>query len=127
MFDRKVTQAMAEGELLQFLTMGPALCGQAAECGLDSFQIMAGALEGQAVEAKLLSLYDNQIDRKKDHGGGIFRDRLAGKDTVNPISFGRRWHKAELTSPVCRVKSGAGIYPGKTPAAFFLFRKKSNR
>ncbi len=54
-FDRRVTQAMAEGDFLQFLTMDPVLCERAAECGLRSFQIMAGALDGLAVEAKLLS------------------------------------------------------------------------
>jgi len=54
-FDRRVTQAMAEGDFLQFLTMDPALCEGAAECGLRSFQIMAGALDGLAVDAKFLS------------------------------------------------------------------------
>ena len=54
-FDRQVTEAMAAGDFLRFLTMDPALCDRAAECGLRSFQIMAGALDGQAVETKLLS------------------------------------------------------------------------
>ena len=54
-FDRQITGAMAEGDFLRFLTMDPALCDRAAECGLRSFQIMAGALDGQAVESKLLS------------------------------------------------------------------------
>lgn len=54
-FDRRVTQAMEDGDFLRFLTMDPALCEQAAECGLRSFQIMAGALDGLAVEAELLS------------------------------------------------------------------------
>ena len=54
-FDRQVTEAMAAGDFLRFLTMDPALCERAAECGLRSFQIMAGALDGQAVESKLLS------------------------------------------------------------------------
>ena len=54
-FDRQITEAMAAGDFLHFLTMDPALCERAAECGLRSFQIMAGALDGQAVESKLLS------------------------------------------------------------------------
>ena len=54
-FDRLATQAMADGDFLQFLTMDPGLCDRAAECGLRSFQIMAGALDGLAVDAKLLS------------------------------------------------------------------------
>ncbi len=54
-FDRRVTAAMASGDFLQFLTMDPALCDRAAECGLRSFQIMAGALDGLGVEPELLS------------------------------------------------------------------------
>ena len=54
-FDRRVTQAMADSDFLQFLTMDPGLCDRAAECGLRSFQIMAGSLDGLAVDAKLLS------------------------------------------------------------------------
>lgn len=54
-FDKTVTQAMASGDFLQFLTMDTSLCQRAAECGLRSFQIMAGALDGLAVEPQLLS------------------------------------------------------------------------
>lgn len=54
-FDEAVTQTMASGDFLQFLTMNPALCERAAECGLRSFQMMAGALDGQAVQLQLLS------------------------------------------------------------------------
>ena len=54
-FDHQITEAMAEGDFLQFLTTDPAFCDRAAECGLRSFQIMAGALDGLDVEAKLLS------------------------------------------------------------------------
>ena len=54
-FDRQVTRAMESGNFLRFLTMDPALCGRAAECGLRSFQIMAGALDGLAVKPELLS------------------------------------------------------------------------
>ena len=54
-FDEAVTQTMASGDFLQFLTMNPALCERAAECGLRSFQMMAGALDGQTVQPQLLS------------------------------------------------------------------------
>ncbi len=54
-FDEQVTAAMASGDFLRFLTMDASLCGRAAECGLRSFQIMAGALDGLAVEPELLS------------------------------------------------------------------------
>ena len=54
-FDEAVTQTMASGDFLQFLTMDPGLCDRAAECGLRSFQMMAGALDGLAVHPQLLS------------------------------------------------------------------------
>ena len=54
-YDEQVTAAMASGDFLRFLTMDEGLCDRAAECGQRSFQIMAGALDGLAVEAKLLS------------------------------------------------------------------------
>ena len=54
-FDQQATDAMASGDFLRFLTMDGALCDQAAECGLRSFQIMAGALDGLAVSPALLS------------------------------------------------------------------------
>lgn len=54
-FDRRVTAAMESGDFLQFLTMDPALCDRAAECGLRSFQMMAGALDGLGVKPELLS------------------------------------------------------------------------
>ena len=58
-FDEEVTAAMASGDFLRFLTMDPRLCERAAECGLRSFQIMAGALDGLSVKAELLSHQGN--------------------------------------------------------------------
>lgn len=57
-FDEAVTAAMASGDFLKFLTMDPTLCERAAECGLRSFQIMAGALDGLGVAPRLLSHED---------------------------------------------------------------------
>lgn len=54
-FDQEVTEAMAAGDFLRFLTMDPALCTHAAECGLRAFQMMAGALDGLSVAPRLLS------------------------------------------------------------------------
>lgn len=57
-FEEAVTHTMATGHFLDFLTMDPDLCAGAAECGLRSFQIMAGALDGLAVAPRLLSHED---------------------------------------------------------------------
>jgi len=54
-FDRKITSAMAKGDFLEFLSMPSSLCEKAGECGLRSFQIMSGALDGLFVEPELLS------------------------------------------------------------------------
>lgn len=54
-FDRLVTEAMAAGDFLTFLQLKDDFCSAAAQCGLGAFQIMAGALDGQAVHAHLLS------------------------------------------------------------------------
>ena len=54
-FDEAVTKAMAAGDFLSFLTMDAGLCSRAAECGLRSLQMMAGALDGLAVSPRLLS------------------------------------------------------------------------
>lgn len=54
-FDDAVTKTMANGHFLDFLTMDLALCERAAECGLRAFQMMAGALDGLAVQPELLS------------------------------------------------------------------------
>jgi len=57
-FDRQVTAAMASGDFLRFLEFEPNFCDAAAECGLRSFIIMAGALDGKAVAPDFLSYED---------------------------------------------------------------------
>lgn len=54
-YDRQITEVMASGDFLRLLQMDERLCDRAAECGQRSFQIMAGALDGLAVRAELLS------------------------------------------------------------------------
>lgn len=54
-FDREVTEAMAAGDFLRFLNFDGEFCDVAGECGLRSFQIMAGAFDGMAVNPEFLS------------------------------------------------------------------------
>lgn len=54
-FDREVTEAMESGDFLKFLSLPEEFCEAAGECGLRSFQIMAGALDGHTVASRLLS------------------------------------------------------------------------
>lgn len=53
--DVQITDALKTGDFLALLNINPALAEQGAECGLRSFIMMAGALDGHAVDAKLLS------------------------------------------------------------------------
>ena len=54
-FDSELTKAISEGDFLRFMTFDEDFAEAAAECGLRSFIIMAGALDGKAVNPKLLS------------------------------------------------------------------------
>lgn len=54
-FDAQVTKAMVEGDFIKFLQFDEDFCEAAAECGLRSFIIMTGALDGKAVKPRLLS------------------------------------------------------------------------
>lgn len=55
LFDQQITEAMSKGDFLNFLGYSESFCEEAAECGLRSFIIMAGALDGKTVDANLLS------------------------------------------------------------------------
>ncbi|NLK28687.1 MAG: AmmeMemoRadiSam system protein A [Clostridiales bacterium] len=54
-FDREITQAMKQSDFLTFMEFHPDFYEAAAECGLRSFIIMAGALDGKSVKANFLS------------------------------------------------------------------------
>ena len=54
-FDKEVTAAMDRGDFMKFLSFKEEFCEAAGECGLRSFIIMAGALDGKDVESELLS------------------------------------------------------------------------
>ncbi|MBQ5419682.1 MAG: AmmeMemoRadiSam system protein A [Selenomonas sp.] len=55
-FDKRMGECFAQGDFLKLLTTPAELADSAAECGLRSFWIMAGALDRQQVKARLLSL-----------------------------------------------------------------------
>ncbi len=54
-FDQELTSALISGDFLQLLSFRSDYCESAAECGLRSFIIMAGAISGKAVKPELLS------------------------------------------------------------------------
>ena len=54
-FDQQITQMFAQGDLDALMRFDGDFCDEAAECGLNSFIMMAGALDGLTVEPHLLS------------------------------------------------------------------------
>ena len=54
-FDKECTEALGSADFTRLLAMDSELSEGAAECGLRSFWIMAGALDRKAVDAELLS------------------------------------------------------------------------
>ena len=55
-FDKIIEDAFSKGNFMELLTIDQGFAERAAECGLRSFQIMAGALDCTAVRPELLSL-----------------------------------------------------------------------
>ena len=54
-FDAAACEAFRTGDFLQLMTLDPGFCERAAECGLRSFIMMAGALDRTPVTPELLS------------------------------------------------------------------------
>ncbi len=54
-FDRQATEAMAAGDFFGLMTLDATLCEEAAECGLATFWVLAGALDRTDVKSELLS------------------------------------------------------------------------
>ncbi len=54
-FDTQLTQALREADFMRLLRFDEGFTEKAAECGLRSFIIMTGALDGRDVNAEMLS------------------------------------------------------------------------
>lgn len=91
-FDREVTDAMKAGDFLRFLTFDPDFCEAAAECGLRSFQILAGAFDGAAVRSDFLS-YEGPFGV----GYAVCAFLPAGPDTSRNIGEQyRNWERSAM-------------------------------
>jgi AmmeMemoRadiSam system protein A/AmmeMemoRadiSam system protein B len=87
-FDRLATEALGNGDFLKLLGLDPELCESAAECGLRSFWIMAGALDRKAVKSELLS-YEGPFGV----GYGVASFAVTGEDGTR--SFGEQFEAGE--------------------------------
>lgn len=54
-FDKQVCEIFEKADFLSLLSMNPDFSDAAGECGLKSFQIMAGAMDCQSINTKLFS------------------------------------------------------------------------
>ena len=99
-YDRRIMDAAGRAAFGEMLDFGESFCEKAAECGHRSFVIMAGALDGTDVEAKVLSHEDvtgvgygicsfrpagpnpdrRFLDRWRDEQEAKLRQRRSGED-----------------------------------------------
>lgn len=101
-FDRLAVRALESGDFLSLLTLDPELCEAAAECGLRSFWIMAGALDRKAAESRLLS-YEGPFGV----GYGVASFRVTGEDAKR--NFGEQL-AAETKKKLAARKAGEDPY-----------------
>ncbi len=76
-FDRMACEALGSGDFLSLLTLDHDMCEGAAECGLRSLWIMAGALDRRTVQPELLS-YEGPFGV----GYGVAYFTLGGEDAA---------------------------------------------
>ncbi len=86
-FDQQITDALQTGDFGAMLSVSPDLADAAAECGLRSFYIMAGALDHKTVNAALLS-YEGPF------GVGYAVAAYTVGDDDNERSFGEKLERA---------------------------------
>ena len=92
-FDKQVTEAMKTADFMTFLNFSEEFCEAAGECGLRSFIIMAGALDGKAIEPEFHS-YEGPFGV----GYAVCGFRITGEDSSR--QFNRIYneeHKKRLT------------------------------
>lgn len=101
-FDRDITTAMAKADFLRFLTYEESFSEAAAECGLRSFIIMAGALDGKAVDSDFLS-YEGTFGV----GYGVCAYTVTGDDASRHFDT---VYEREQAKQIEAAKSGEDAY-----------------
>ena len=81
-FDSQVMENLSGADFLKLLTMDNKICNRAAECGLRSFWIMAGALDKKSVRAEKLS-YEGTFGV----GYGIVYFDIGGEDSNRNFAY----------------------------------------
>lgn len=94
-FDRRTTEALAAADFLSLLNLEAEFCEAAAECGLRSLWVMAGALDRRAVKSALLS-YEGPFGV----GYGVAAFSVAGEDAKRNI--GERYEREKRSRLLAR-------------------------
>lgn len=121
-FDKQATAAMSHGDFLTFLTLDMDFCDSAAECGLRSFIIMAGALDGKAVKSELLS-YEGPFGV----GYAVAAFEIMGDD--NERHFDRIYNQKE-EQRLKQLKENEDEYvrlARKSLESYILYNKKTDK
>lgn len=101
-FDARMQEVFATGDFLKLLTTPADLAENAAECGLRSFWIMAGALDRLAVDAELLS-YEGPFGV----GYGVASFLVTGRDEAR--NFGEQ-AKDDERRRLASIKENEDMY-----------------
>ena len=121
-FDERITRDFASGDLLDVLCMDVSLAERAAECGLKSFQIMAGALDGTAVQSELLS-YEGPFGV----GYGIAAFTPTGDEGVDEARKLLPQYEAWRSDDLARRKAGEDAYVSLARASLEAFVREGRR
>lgn len=93
-FDRQCTEALGQGDFFRLLTLDHSLCTRAAECGLRSFWIMAGAWDGTVVRSRLLS-YEGPFGVGYGVASFLPGEPDPARQFLSPLLAAERKHRAE--------------------------------
>lgn len=94
-FDKKITEAIAKGDFLKLLTFDPHFVRKASECGLNSFTMMAGAIDGYKIESDLLS-YEGPFGV----GYAVSKHAVLEKDNTRMFDEIYKAHEKEETESI---------------------------
>lgn len=92
-FDSKVVESIRNMDAQSLVDMSPALCESAGECGLRSFIMMMGALDGYSADSNVYS-YEGPFGV----GYVVARIRVDGRDSKRHVMENmEKKHKADIT------------------------------
>jgi len=118
-FDKQVTDAMRTGDFMAFLRFGEAFCESAGECGLRSFIMMAGALDGKAVTPDFRS-YEGPFGV----GYALCGYEVSGRDESRRFAAA---YETERTQQLAEAKAGEDAYVRLARLSLETYVKSSKR